>query len=66
MVDLIKEITCGVCPYKEVCEVQCSIAYLDTLSINRGLRDWLSSFNTNSATECFEAVNILKERVEHE
>lgn len=28
------------------------------------LIDWLSSFDTNSATKCFEAVNILKERLE--
>lgn len=30
------------------------------------LTEWLSSFDTNSATKCFEAVNLLKERVEHE
>ena len=27
------------------------------------LREWLSSFDTDSATKCFEAVNILKERL---
>lgn len=27
------------------------------------LREWLSSFDTESATKCFEAVNILKERL---
>ena len=27
---------------------------------------WLSSFDTSSATKCFEAVNILKERLEDE
>lgn len=26
--------------------------------------EWLNSFDTNSATECFTAVNILKERLE--
>ena len=28
--------------------------------------EWLNSFDTNSATKCFEAVNILKERLEGE
>ena len=28
--------------------------------------EWLNSFDTNSATKCYEAVNLLKERVEHE
>ena len=28
--------------------------------------EWLNSFDTLSATKCFEAVNILKERLEHE
>lgn len=31
-----------------------------------GLTEWLNSFDTNSATECFTAVNILKERLQHE
>lgn len=28
------------------------------------LREWLSSFDTSSATKCFEAVNLLKQRLE--
>lgn len=28
--------------------------------------EWLNSFDTNSETKCYEAVNLLKERVEHE
>lgn len=28
------------------------------------LKDWLSSFNTDSATECFTAVQELKKRLE--
>lgn len=28
--------------------------------------EWLNSFDTNSVTKCYEAVNLLKERVEHE
>lgn len=31
-----------------------------------GLTEWLNSFDTNSATKCFEAVNILKQRLEGE
>lgn len=30
------------------------------------LREWLSSFDTSSATKCFEAVNLLKQRLEGE
>ena len=30
------------------------------------LKDWLSSFDTASATECFTAVNLLKQRLEGE
>ena len=29
-----------------------------------GITEWLNSFDTNSATKCFEAVNILKQRLE--
>ena len=28
--------------------------------------EWLNSFDTNSATKCFEAVNLLKQRLEEE
>lgn len=28
--------------------------------------EWLNSFDTNSATECFTAVNLLKQRLEGE
>ena len=30
------------------------------------LREWLYSFDTDSATKCFEAVNLLKQRLEGE
>ena len=30
------------------------------------LEEWLNSFDTNSATKCFEAVNLLKQRLEGE
>ena len=44
-------------------------AYVDKmveLAVEETRREWLNSFDTSSATKCFEAVNILKERVEHE
>ena len=28
------------------------------------LTEWLNSFDTNSATECFTAVNLLKQKLE--
>ena len=28
------------------------------------VKDWLSTFNTNSATECYTAVQRLKEEIE--
>lgn len=30
------------------------------------IKEWLSSFDTASATECFTAVNILKQKLEGE
>ena len=30
------------------------------------LEKWLNSFDTSSATKCFEAVNLLKQRLENE
>ena len=30
------------------------------------LTEWLNSFDTNSATKCFTAVNLLKQRLEDE
>ena len=38
----------------------------DINDIHEGLREWLSSFDTNSATKCFEAVNILKMKIAQE
>lgn len=28
--------------------------------------EWLNSFDTNSATECFTAVNLLKQKMEEQ
>lgn len=36
---------------------------LDVLMKGTPLKDWLSTFNTDSATECFTAVQRLKESV---
>ena len=44
-------------------------AYVDKmveLAVEETRQKWLESFDTSSATKCFEAVNILKERLEHE
>ena len=44
-------------------------AYVDKmveLAVEESRKKWLESFDTSSATKCFEAVNILKERLEHE
>lgn len=30
------------------------------------LEEWLNSFDTSSATKCFEAVNLLKQKLEGE
>lgn len=37
--------------------------YIEQVITVDALREWLSSFDTASATKCFEAVNILKERL---
>ena len=42
-------------------EFQQWVEDLETVPTN--LQDWLSTFNTESATECFTAVQRLKERV---
>ena len=31
---------------------------------NKVIENWLNSFDTTSATKCFEAVNLLKQRLE--
>lgn len=40
--------------------------YIEQVITVDALREWLSSFDTASATKCFEAVNILKERLKDE
>ena len=34
------------------------------LAVEESRREWLNSFDTSSATKCFEAVNLLKQRLE--
>lgn len=44
-------------------------AYVDKmveLAVEESRKKWLNSFDTNSATKCFEAVNLLKQRLEGE
>ena len=73
MVDLIDETLkamCGRCddsyPYPPNCIGKC-FEYEETEeNIEDGIKEWLSSFDTSSATKCFEAVNILKQRLEGE
>ena len=51
-------IACAICrSVNDDCEFNRKI-------IKRGVQNWLSSFDTSSATKCFEAVNLLKQRLE--
>lgn len=64
--------------YKRDCNT-CNFRYLDLMEfpcsdcfchgrwenpINDWLVEWLSSFDISSATECFTAVNLLREKLE--
>lgn len=69
MVDLVERIVCC-CNYDD-CKIKDKLdcagnkdgeVYIG--DIKNGLKAWLSSFDTESATKCFEAVNLLKERLE--
>lgn len=75
MVDLIESIVekaicrdCGDCllnsliPQERFC-FKYGVFREDT---EEAIEEWLSSFDTNSATECFTAVNLLKQRLEGE
>lgn len=61
------EKTCDSCRFKRyghnnvVCAFCVDFSRWDTPD---WLTEWLSSFNTDSATECFTAVNILKQKLE--
>ena len=36
---------------------------LDAIKNGKPLKEWLSTFNTDSATECYTAVQKLKEKI---
>ena len=64
------EKTCKTCNYvlhtrcKEPCD-SCLCTYSNWKCPN-WLKEWLSSFDSSSATECFTAVNILKMKIAQE
>ena len=71
MVDLIEILKKGFCG--EMSDAECADAFSCKeceMQYEEGLKEkiqkWLSSFDTASATECFTAVNILKQRLEGE
>ena len=70
MVDLLEAILCSDCSCGSFCEkdrLDCPANHdgeVYTRDITIGVMKWLNSFDTSSATKCFEAVNILKERLE--
>lgn len=65
MVDLIESIICNGCPYMGDCDkVYIDECIIEKKDIHEGIRAWLSSFDSSSATECFTAVNLLKQRLE--
>lgn len=67
MVDLIKEILIKVVCYECAwCGTKCTDYEYVENHIKEGVEEWLSSFDTSSATKCFEAVQLLKQRLESE
>lgn len=71
MVDLIEILKKGFCG--EMSDAECADAFSCKeceMQYEEGLKEkvqkWLSSFDTNSATECFTAVNLLKQRLEEQ
>ena len=71
MVDLIEILKKGFCG--EMSDAECANAFSCKeceIQYEAGLKEkvqkWLSSFDTASATECFTAVNLLKQRLEGE
>ena len=54
---------CGTCIYYNISVEKCPCSSCNCEYVNwMGLTEWLNSFDTNSATKCFEAVNLLKEK----
>lgn len=40
--------------------------YYDKWEVDPWITEWLNSFDTSSAAKCFEAVNLLKERLNND
>ena len=62
------ENNCTSCRYG-YCDVSLRCGHCDNYSLwtpPYWLEEWLNSFDTSSATKCFEAVNLLKQRLEGE
>lgn len=58
---------CGTCIYNDMPLKKCPCSSCNyEYDKWMGLTEWLNSFDTNSATECFTAVNILKQRLEEQ
>ena len=72
MVDLIESFEssfCHKCMEDNDCDMCMDRCYEYRFAqdvIEESVKEWLSSFDTNSATECFTAVNLLKQRLEGE
>lgn len=71
MVNAIKEKIANAKPssslFSELTENMSEEEILETViqaKVRARLYEWLTSFNTNSATECFTAVQELKKRIE--
>lgn len=59
--------SCDTCIYYDMTLEKCPCSLCNDEYVNwMGLTEWLNSFDTNSATKCFEAVNILKQKLEGE
>ena len=48
---------------KRISKKELELALLQYFNKPKFIKDWLSTFNTNSATECFTAVQRLKEEI---
>ena len=71
MVDLIERVTKNIClicieDNHSFCTSigKCYAYGLTQDVIEESVKEWLSSFDTASATECFTAVNLLKQKLE--
>ena len=57
---------CMTCKYYpcDYTEIPCNACFCHDKWEEPWITDWLNSFDTTSATKCFEAVNLLKQRLE--